>query len=74
MGLNYHNLKKYRRNFLDITGLRLYRGSFFDVSLGYGSLTPFCLIFVCTILLYTILSSSFLLFFIRSLERSRCNT
>ncbi|UIP91460.1 hypothetical protein IYZ83_004845 [Wolbachia pipientis] len=23
MGLNYHNLKKYRRNFLDITGLKV---------------------------------------------------
>ncbi|UIP91416.1 hypothetical protein IYZ83_004595 [Wolbachia pipientis] len=23
MGLNYHNLKKHRRNFLDITGLKV---------------------------------------------------
>ncbi|UIP91353.1 hypothetical protein IYZ83_004210 [Wolbachia pipientis] len=27
MGLNYHNLKKHRRNFLDITGLLFYRAS-----------------------------------------------
>ncbi|UIP91155.1 hypothetical protein IYZ83_003070 [Wolbachia pipientis] len=41
MGLNYHNLKKHRRNFLDITGLNFKIRFFFEIYYHENSNFPF---------------------------------